>query len=215
VNDDWTRATVRAVASFDKIADLYGRAFADKLECKPFDQQLFDALAARLPTDQPVLEVGAGPGQVSTHLARYGLTVVASDASLGQLRHARALDPVRRLVAADLACLPVRSGCLAGIIAYYCLMYGPAVHLDGVFAEWYRALRSDGLAAIAVHAGTGTIHATEWQGRPVDIQLTMREPDDLIARLRHAGFVVDTCVVRRPYTDEHPTDRCYIIARRF
>ena len=200
--------------SFDRVADLYRRQFADELDRKPFDRRLLDRVARRFPTGAPVLEVGSGPAQVGAYLRARGVPVIASDASVGQLREALALDPTRPVLAADLGGLPARAGAFAGIVAFYCLIYGPAEHLGGVFAEWHRALRPGGVAVIAVHAGEGTIHFEEWFGRTVDVTIVLRDPDALVAQLESNGFAVDERTVRPPYDDEHQTDRCYVVATR-
>jgi len=201
-------------SSFDRVADLYRREFADELDRKPFDRALLARVAARFAPGRPVLEVGAGPGHVAAHLAASGVAMVVSDASLGQAREAVALDPARPVLGADLALLPVGAGRLGGLVAFYCLIYGPAECLDDVFADWHGALAPDGLVVIAVHAGEGALRVDEWQGRRVDMTVVLRDPDDLVARLGAAGFAVDECTVRPPYADEHRTDRCYIVAWR-
>lgn len=214
VTGDWRTETARVAASYDTIADLYRRQFADELERKPFDRDLLSRVAGRFTAGRPVLEVGAGPGHVAAYLAQHGVAGVVSDVSLGQLREARVLDPARGLVASDLARLPVRPGSLAGVVAFYCLIFGAAEHLDEVFADWYRALGPGGLAVVAVHAGRRTTHVDEWQGRAVDLTFVLRDPDDLAARVEQAGFAVEEQTVRPPYEDEHPTDRCYLVATR-
>src|SRR5205814_663184 len=112
-------------AAFDRVADLYRREFADELDRKPFDRLLLARLVDRFPLGLPVLEVGAGPAHVAGFLAARGVSVLASDASRGQLLEARVLDAARPLVVADLARLPVSRGGLGGIVAFYCLIYGP------------------------------------------------------------------------------------------
>ena len=199
-------------ASFDRIADLYRREFAGELDRKPFDRELLERVARRFPGGPPVLEVGSGPAHVGAYLRARGVRVIASDASVGQLREARALDAARPVLAADLGRLPARAGALAGIVAFYCLIYGPAEDLGRVFAEWHRALRPGGVALIAVHAGDGAIHFDEWFGRTVDVTIVLRDPDTLVAHLEANGFVVDERTVRPPYEDEHQTNRCYVIA---
>lgn len=170
----WRTARDRVVGSFDRIADLYRQEYADKLYHKPADQDLFRRVIPRLPRRHTVLEVGAGPGQVRTFLTAHGVSVVVSDASPAHLRQARHHNPAARVLAADLACLPVRTGTLGGgIVAYYCLMYGHASHLDTVFTECHRALAPAGLAVVVVHASAGTIRATEWRGRTSDIELVL------------------------------------------
>jgi len=166
------------------------------------------------PARRAVLEVGAGPGHIGAHLAAAGVPVVVSDASLGQMREARALDPARPLVVADLGRLPVGRESLAGIVAFYCLIYGPPEDLDPVLADWREALVPGGVVVIAVHAGVGALHAQDFLGRPVDVTVVLRDPHDMAARLESRGFEVVETTVRPPYDDEHATDRCYVVATR-
>lgn len=202
------------VDSFDRIADLYGAEYADKFDTKPVEQRWFELAIGRFPAGRPVLEVGAGPAQVSIFLASRGVPVVASDASVDQIRQAARFAPHLPLLAVDLARLPFADGTLGGIVAYYCLMYGPAKLLDGVFAQWRRALAVGGLALIVVHAGEGVLHTGEFRGRPTDINLVRRDPDDLCDRLTAAGFAIETRAMRRPVGAEAPSDRLFVMARR-
>jgi SAM-dependent methyltransferase len=211
VQDDWARTRNEVRTAFDNIADLYRQNFADELDAKPFDRAFLERVAARIPHGEPVLEVGAGPGQIGAFLKARGAPTIASDASLGQLREARVLDPARPTLAVDLARLPVRAGALGTIVAFYCLIYGPQEAHDAVFREWRRALGPGGLAVIAVQAGRGTIEHDGYQGRPARLTVVMRDPDLLVTQLGRNGFTVDECVVRPPYDGER-VDRCYVVA---
>ena len=85
VTDDWRRERSSVSSSFDAVADLYREEFADELSRKPSDRTLLDSVASRFPTAAgtiPVLEVGAGPGQVAAYLTQRGVPVVVSDLSL-------------------------------------------------------------------------------------------------------------------------------------
>jgi SAM-dependent methyltransferase len=210
----WRQERRSLAESFDRVADLYAAAFAGKLTRKPFDMGLFARMAKALPSRKPILEVGAGPAQVSAYLAGLGQSCIASDASLAQLRHARRLNPSLPAMQTDLAFLPVMNSSLSGIVAYYCLMYGPPEQLDHVFAGWCAALEPGGLAVIAVHCGKGVIHAADWEGRKLGITLVLRDPADLASRMNIAGFQVEELTIRPPYPDERPTKRLYVMARR-
>jgi SAM-dependent methyltransferase len=213
----WDDETAHLRRTFDAIADLYRERFTDELETKVFDRDLLDDVGARMAvvaglTGCPVLEVGGGPGHIGARVAAQGAPVVVSDASLGQLREARRYDPDRALTAADFARLPVRDGGLAGIVAFYCLIYGGAELIDPVLAEWRRALAPGGLVVAAVHAGEGRVHVDDWMGRPVSVTVVLRDPDELVERFERAGLTVTDRRLRAAYPDEHPTDRFYLVA---
>lgn len=48
-------------------------------------------------------------------------------------------------------------------------------------------------------------------GRGVAVTVVLRDPDDLVARFERAGFTVTDRRVRVAYSDEHPTDRFYLV----
>lgn len=210
----WEVERDRVVRSFDRIADLYVSQFSDKLARKRFDMEFVDMMLDQIPVDRPLLEVGAGPAQFSAIAIERGLDVIISDASEGQLETARRRFPGAKAIVADLKTLEMEDGYLGGIAAYYCVMYGSADHLDGVFAEWWRALAAGGLIFVAVHAGEGSIRMTEWMGRDVDIELVMRDPERTKRQIRCAGFDILRAEVRDPMPEEHPTKRLFILARK-
>jgi len=214
VSEAWRRRRVEVARTFDAVADLYRRSFADELDAKPFDGAFLSRMAAAVPAGRTVLEVGAGPGHVGAALARHGVAVVVSDAAAGQLREARALCPGRPLVVADLGALPVADATLGGVLGFYCLIYGPVEDCAGVFADWARALVPGAPVALAVHVGEGTIHADAFAGRPVDMTVWRRDPEVLAAMLEAAGCTVVTRTTRPPYPGEHPTERGYLLALR-
>lgn len=219
-DDPWRAETRRATHAFDLIADVYARDWGDELDRNPADAAFVDAFAdrvrRRLGADAAVLEVGAGPAQVARRLQARGLrAAIASDASAAQLAQAVALEPRLPAAAADLARLPVRDGSLSAIAAFYCLIYGSADHLDGVFADWHRALVPGGLVAVAVHLGAGTVDLQgDRDGAAWDLTVVLRDAGDLVGRLGGQGFVVDERMTRGPEPHEMPADHLFLVARR-
>jgi SAM-dependent methyltransferase len=199
----------QAIRTFDTIAEGYADRFADELDRNEVDRSLLDAVI-----DGPVLEVGAGPAQAARLLRRRGIAALASDASVPQVRTARALDGSMPVLAADQGGLPVQPGSLAGVVALYSLIFGPVDGLDAVFADWAVALRPGAIAVLTVHAGDGEVHATDWHGTPIDVTVVLRDPDDVTERLRRNGFVVERCDVRPPLEHEYQADHLAVVARR-
>lgn len=63
--------------------------------------------------------------------------------------------------AADAGALPIRSGALSGIVAWYSLIHLPTQRLAGVFNEFARATRPGALVVVDFRAAT----ENAWTGR--------------------------------------------------
>ena len=202
----------RVRASFDRIAEQYAADFADELTRKPYDTALLRDFAGRC-RGGPVLDVGCGPaGHVGRFVANLGVRVIGVDLAPRSLTVARRLnDPSLGLVAADMRALPFASGSCAGLLAFYSLIY--EADPSAALTELRRALRADGALLVAVHAGQGFSHYSEYKGQPVDVDLHLHAPDVFAERVMRAGFAVDAVDVRPPYPFEHATQRLYVAAR--
>lgn len=76
-------------------------------------------------------------------------------------------------------------------------------------------LAPGGLAALAFHAGTETVHVDELFGCPTSLDFVFHAPDAVIAALGAAGFVLEARLDREPYPGaEHPSRRTYLLARK-
>jgi SAM-dependent methyltransferase len=200
-------------AAFDRVAERYAADFADELSRKPWDLERLRAFA-RACAPGPVLDAGCGAaGHVGRFVADLGVRVVGVDFSERSLSVARRLNPGLPFVAADLRALPVASGTCAGIVAFYCLIYGGSAATAVALAELRRALRPGGQLLAAVHGGTGTQRFTEYKGMAIDVELHYREREAFTALVERAGFAVEQVATRPPYPFEHPTERIYVTGR--
>jgi SAM-dependent methyltransferase len=138
--------------------------------------------------------------------------VIGVDLSERSLHVARRLNASLPFVTADMRALPIRSGTCAGVLAFYSMIYEDAEGVRAALAEFRRVLGRGGALLIAVHAGDGVRHFSDYKGIPVDITLHLRDPDALAALVRSAGFTLQACEVRQPYPFEHATDRLYVAA---
>lgn len=194
------------------MAEQYAADFADELRRKPDDVDRLRRFAAACPSG-PVLDIGCGAaGHIGRFVADLGAPVVGVDFSESSLVVARRLNPTIRFVGADVRALPFAGGACAGIVAFYSLIYGGAEQTAAALAEMRRVLRRGGRVLVAVHAGEGVQHFTDYKGVAVEVELHLRSPKALANQVGHAGFVVEAAETRPPYPFEHPTPRLYITA---
>jgi SAM-dependent methyltransferase len=128
------------------------------------------------------------------------------------LRRARTLFPAIGAVEADMRALPIRPGCLAGLIAFYSFIHLRRDEAVPALLGFWRALAPGGRLLVAVHAGEGEVAEDEFLGHAVHIEATLFGADELAGMARVAGFLVDEVTTRPPYPQER-THRVYLAAR--
>ena len=203
----------RTRASYDRVAGEYARRLHDELAHKPLERELLDRFAAGVAGW--VCDLGCGPGQVAAYLHARGTAVLGVDLSRMMLAHARRLHPGLPFVQADLRTLPLAGNTLAGIVAFYSLIHIRSAEVPAVLRELRRVLRPGGSLLVSFHRGRETVHVAEWWGEPVCVDFVFFEPEEMVAELTAAGFVVAEVVERPPYPDiEVQTRRAYITARK-
>jgi len=201
-------------ATYDEVASAYAAAFGRELDHKPFDRDVLTRFAATSPASDrhPVCDLGCGPGHVGAFLAGLGVATVGIDLSAGMVEQARAAYPHMSFTQGDMTDLRLPDGSFAGIVCFYALIHIPRRRVPVALAEMARVLVAGGTLLLAVHGGTGTLHADEMVGRPADLDVTLFARSDLCDLVRAAGFDVIEAHERAPYPEEHPTPRLYVWA---
>jgi SAM-dependent methyltransferase len=198
--------------AFDAVAETYATHFTDELDRKPMDRELLDAFVTQV-GDGPVLDLGCGPaGHVGRYVHERGPAVTGVDFSQPGIETARRLNPTMDFVVADIRALPFPDASVAGIVAFYCLIYGTDADIVAALAEARRVLREGAPLLAAVHGGEGSGHFDDFLGQPVDITLRYTSPEAIRELAERAGLTVNEVIAREPYTDEHPTTRIYVRA---
>jgi SAM-dependent methyltransferase len=200
----------RVRSSYDEVADLYETRFIDELDGKQRDREILAAFAAA--ADDPVVEVGCGPGQIGAYVRARDRSVVGADLSPAMAKLAAAR--LNGAFAADMRALPLSNGSVGGVLSFYSLIHLRRAELTGVLREFERVLRPGGRALFSAHEGRGEIEFDEFLGRPVPYVATLFELDELVEASRAAGLEVVLAERRPPYESEHETFRLYVEARR-
>lgn len=199
-------------STYDAVAEVYADRFSDELLKKPLDRQLLAELASALAGRGTVADLGCGPGHVAAHLAGLGVETLGIDLSPRMIEVARQRHPGLRFEVGDLLSLALPDAGLAGAIAFYSLIHLPRASLEPAAAEIRRALAPGAPLLVAFHAGEGAIHADEFLGQPVSVDVTLFDPDEMTRALSAAGFAIDRVITRPPVEGEYPSTRAYVRA---
>ena len=194
-------------SSYDAVAGKYETRFLDELRAKPRDRELLERFAAAV--NDPVVEIGCGPGQIGAFVGARGRSVFGLDLStrMAALAHGR-LDAA---LVADMRALPFPAARLGGLVAFYSVIHVRRAELGAVLAEFHRVLRPGGRVLFSAHAGDHEVELDELIGEPVHIGATFFELDELLAATESAGFEVALAERRSPYASE-ATVRVYVEA---
>ena len=124
---------------------------------------------------------------------------------------ARRLDAA---LVADMRALPLASGSVGGLVAFYSVIHIRRPELEAVLGEFHRVLRSGGRVLFSAHEGTDEVELDEFIGEPVPVAATFFELDELVATSAAAGLEVTLAERRPPYAVEGNTVRLYVEARK-
>jgi SAM-dependent methyltransferase len=201
-------------AGYAPVAHAYREQLGNELAGKPLDRAFLDAFAEQCAGGR-IADIGCGPGHVARYLAARGANVEGIDLSPEMIDEACAAHPDITFRVGDMFALPHATGSIAGIVAFYAIVHLRSDELVPPFREFHRVLASGGLAAIAFHAGTDTVHVDELFGCATSLDFMFHPPDLVIAALVEAGFTIEARLDRDPYPGaEHPSRRTYLLARR-
>jgi len=212
--DKKTQAQTNKVRSnYDALAQAYAREIAGELDHRPLERDLLQRFAKEC--DGLICDLGCGPGHVAQYANGFNPRVFGVDLSAGLLRQARANNPEIVFLAGNMLELPLASGKMAGIIAFYSIIHFDEEQVLQAFQEMSRALRPGGNLLLGVHVGREVVHADELWGIPVDFDAKFFDLDELGDRLKSLGFKICESVQRDPLPEvEYQSIRGYIWAQR-
>ena len=204
----------RTRESYDELAATYTERIFTELAGKPLDRHLLNRLAEDVRGHGLVADLGCGPGHVARYLHDQGVRMLGIDLSPRMIDSARQRSPDIEFRVGDMRALDLPDGALAGIVAFYSLIHIDEHEMGATLHELRRVLAPGGLLLVAFHIGEETVHRDELWGHTVSLDFRFLMPSPMVARLIEAGFVVLERVEREPYPEvEHPSRRCYLLAR--
>lgn len=150
----------------------------------------------------PVADVGCGPGYVAGYLHDAGVDVFGIDLSPGMIAIARRDYPDLRFDVGTMTDLDLADESVVGIVAFWSVIHVPDQAVPGVFEQFRRVLRPQGLLLVGFHVGDETRHSSEgYTGRRINVESHRRRPNTIAGWLRDAGFTVEAEMLIGPDED--------------
>jgi ubiquinone/menaquinone biosynthesis C-methylase UbiE len=200
--------------SYDRVAERYAEEYFDELARKPDDRRMLDEFADSVREKGLACEIGCGPGQVARYLKDRGVNICGLDLSAEMVKSAARLNPDISFVSGNMLALEAPDNSYAGIVSFYAIIHLKRDDVTKALREMNRVLQPGGNLLISFHDGEGELHRDEWYGKPVSIDVTLLNSEELADYLEAAGFEVDLIVERPPYEFEYPTRRIYVQASK-
>lgn len=202
-------------AAYDTVASDYAALLRDELENKPVDRAILAAFAelVKAAGDEPVGDIGCGPGRITNHLASLGVPVFGLDLSSRMIEVARRDYPTLTFEQGSMESLDLADESLAGVVAWYSIIHTPPERLPGVFAEFSRVLIAGGLMLLAFQTGDEPRHIQRAYGHDISLDAYRLAPDSIQSKLRQVGLVEESRLIREPDETER-TPQAFIMARK-
>ncbi|WP_129311491.1 class I SAM-dependent methyltransferase [Streptomyces sp. L2] len=187
--------------SYDTVAVSYADYIREALAGAPYLRAALGLFAELVQGDGggPVADVGCGPGHVTAYLHELGLDAFGVDLSPVMIDVARRDHPGLRFEVGSMTDLELADESVAGLLAFWSLIHIPDEVVPGVFAHFRRVLRPGGPLLLGFHVGAESRLKTQgYGGHPMNVYVHRRQPDQVAAWLRDAGFAVEAHLLTSP-----------------
>jgi SAM-dependent methyltransferase len=184
--------------SYDTVACSYADQVRNLLTGAPYERAALALFADLVHASGggPVADVGCGPGRITAHLHDLGVEAFGIDLFPAMIDVARRDHPGLRFEIGSTTDLELAGASLAGLIAWYSLIHVPDDHVSPVFAQFRRVLRPGSPLLLAFHVGDESRLKTQgYGGHPMKVYVYLRQPGQVAAWLRDAGFTVEAQIL--------------------
>jgi len=197
---------------YDQIAADYAARLGDDPRPGSGDRALVEVALASAAGSGPVLDLGCGPGQIAAIAVASGMRAVGADISAAMLAIARRRLPAGAFLTAEAWALPLRTASCRAVAAFYCLHHVPRTRIGIVLGECRRVVNDGGTLVVATHLGSGEQWVTsDDSAEPICVTLYGR--DEIAAKVRGAGFAIESVGSRAPRPDEFQAEHGFLRAR--
>ncbi|MEU5725870.1 class I SAM-dependent methyltransferase [Micromonospora sp. NPDC047738] len=199
MNDQGWLADTRT--SYDTVAVSYADHVRDAFARSPHLRGSLAVFADLIHTagGGPVVDVGCGPGHITAHLHTLGIDAFGIDLSPGMVDVARRDHPGLRFEVGSMTDLRLADTSVAGLLACWSLIHVPDDAVPVALGHFRRALRPGGPLLLGFHVGDGSRLKTQgYGGHPMNVHVHRRQPDQVAAWLRDAGFTVEAQLLIDP-----------------
>lgn len=180
--------------SYDTVAVSYADRIRDALAGEPYLRAALALFADMVHAagGGPVADVGCGPGHVTAHLRKLGVDAFGIDLSPAMVDVARRDHPGLRFEVGSMTDLNLADASIAALLAFWSLIHVPDDAVPTVFGHFRRALRPGGPLLLGFHVGDESRLKTQgYGGHPMKVYVHLRQPGQVAAWLRDAGFTVE------------------------
>ncbi|WP_406430701.1 class I SAM-dependent methyltransferase [Streptomyces sp. NBC_00631] len=147
----------------------------------------------------PVADVGCGPGHVTAQLHELGVDAFGIDLSSVMIDVARRDHPRLRFEVGSMTDLDLAEASVVGLLAFWSLIHVPDEAVPTVFGHFRRVLHAGGPLLLGFHVGDGSRLKTQgYGGHPMNVHVHRRQPEQVAAWLRDAGFTVEAHMLIDP-----------------
>ncbi|MFE9453012.1 class I SAM-dependent DNA methyltransferase [Streptomyces sp. NPDC006739] len=187
--------------SYDTVAVSYADQLREALAGAPYLRAALALFADLVHTagDGPVADVGCGPGHVTAHLHELDVDAFGIDLSPAMIDVARRDHPRLRFEVGSMTDLDLADASVVGLLAFWSLIHVPDEAVPTIFVNFRRVLRPGGPLLLGFHVGNESRLKTQgYGGHPMNVHVHRRQPDQLAAWLRDAGFTVEAQMLIAP-----------------
>lgn len=204
--------------AYSLAAQAYSESLLHELEGKNFDRMILKWFATQISSDEKVLEIGAGPGQISGYLSQLGTCCIGTDISPQMVEQARHNFPDIQFEVQDFFELTFEDNTFFGVVGFYAIVNYPLEALKPIFEEMKRVLKHKGLFMFSFHIfeDEERTHVQNFFNHDAcELDFYNYRVDEIKALVIGLGFEIVDLIIRYPYDgNEYASKRSYFVVRK-